>query len=134
MGYKLDLLLYPMLCPSSFFVPRLYTLFFCIRYFPVILPFHYGLLPLVFRTYILSLSSLADMFIHNFSIHDSQSCLHDFPSNFVPIALCSIEGNFPNLTLYFAGEAVMTLGPSSYLYKQMLNVCLTANSISLMSS
>ncbi|KAG0623566.1 hypothetical protein M758_3G183700 [Ceratodon purpureus] len=46
----------------------------------------------------------------------------------------SIEGNFPNLTLYFAGGAVMTLGPSSYLYKQTLNSGLTAYCFSWMES
>lgn len=38
----------------------------------------------------------------------------------------SIEGSFPNVTLYFAEGAIMTLSPKNYLYKQMLTSGLTA--------
>lgn len=38
------------------------------------------------------------------------------------LIFCSIEGNFPNLTLYFSGGAAMTLSPSNYLHKQILSV------------
>jgi hypothetical protein len=45
-----------------------------------------------------------------------------------------IEGYFPNLTLYFAGGAAMTLSPSNYLHKQMLSSGLSAYCFSWLES
>lgn len=46
----------------------------------------------------------------------------------------SIEEYFPNLTLYFAGGAVMTLGPKNYLYKEILSTGLEAYCFSWLES
>lgn len=66
------------------------------------------------------------LFIYDFNLHTVCNAYTTFSSINLPISMCRIEGYFPNVTLYFAGGAAMLLSPSSYLYKEMLTVCVFA--------